>query len=489
MPPPPEAISCSPALPMNPLPLWLSGAVLAFGASAHSQESVPASAPVARNEIAARGAGSVLSFDELDVVLLLRHGRSQAGRATLQHLVEAGLLEVLATENGIRVTPDMVDERWDQLEEEIRKSGQTGGLETYLKQSKVNVAEFREHLRLAIVHEILARRGLGIPDSRPITGEQLQNWLNATLNERGLEQLPAPWKSGVMARCAGLEILVSDYLEQLRGDLPLEEIQTLCYQSLLAKRVAERMPDLTNETRAAALKDEIDRRRLKAAANPAYQGLSFEQVLEAQGVDASKLDQDPAIQVAAWAHLWVDRKYDDAALRELYGTERDRFDSLYGEAVETWVLYLRAAEFKNDLNPRDFNDATREALRIKETVTSFPQFQYEIRRSSEDRTTREKDGFWGWITSGTPKADAAARQEIFDALRTGRYDPASPEQDPAKRLFGPVRGTNGVLLVWLGQRRPAPTWQEMREHVHREQRRLFLDELLPKNAVRTWRDE
>ncbi len=464
---------------------------LALFASFPAQEPVPAGTTAPRpaaDNIAARGNGSVLSFDELDAVLLMRHAHSQTGKQALQHLVEASLLRVLAREAGVTIADQAVEARCRELEAEIIKSGQAENLQAYLVKSGVDEAEFREHLRLALVHEKLARRGLGIPDSRSINGEQLQNWLNATLTERGLTQVPAPWKDGIMVRCAGFVVTVDELLTQLRKDLPDEELRTLCYQTLLAKRVDERMPDLTPEARDDALSEEIERRRQAAALNPAYKGVPFEKILAAQGVDAKQLHLDPAVRVAAGAHLWVDRKYKDEDLRALYAEERDHFEQLFGEAVETWVIYLRAAEFKNDLNPRDFDDAWREAERLRENIKSLPQFQYEVRRSSEDRATRDNEGFWGWITRGLPQVDEAARQEIFDALHSGRYDPTSPPEDVKSRLLGPVRATNGVLLLWVGGRRPAPTWIEMRTHVHRELRRRFLEDLLPKNAVRTWRD-
>ncbi len=468
------------------LALYLLASLTGF---APSQTAVPAAATLAPDEIAARGKGSILSFDELDTVLLLRHARSETGKGALRHLLEAGILEVLAKESSLTISDELVEKRWQEIDAEIRSSGQASGLAGYLAQSKVDVDEFRAHLRPSLVHEVLARRGLGIPESRPISPEQLQNWLNSTLAQRELTQEPAPWKDGVVARCAGLVITIDELLAQLRKDVTDDDLTTLCYQTLLAKRIAERMPDLTPETKTAALDREIQRRREKAAANPRYKGIPFEQILGAQGVDVTKLHLDPAIRVSAWAHLWVDRKYDEAGLRASYQEDRDRYDQQFGEAIETWVHFIRAAEFKNDLNPRDFEGAMREATRLAENISSLPQFQYEIRRSSEDRATREKEGFWGWITQGTAAVDEAARQEIFDALRSGRYDPSAPADDEKARLLGPIRGTNGVLLLWLGGRRPAPTWDEMKIRVHSELRRRFLDEVLPKKAVRTWRDE
>lgn len=464
-------------------------ALLASVAPLAAQTAVPASAKLAPDEIAARGQGTSISFDELDAVLMLRHAHSDTGKQALQHLLEAGILPVLARESGLEITDAEVEARWQEIDVEIRGSGQAAGLAGYLIQTKVDPQTFRDHLRLSIVHETLARRGLGIPDSREISGEQLQNWMNATLNERKLVAMPPPWTEGIIARCAGLEVSVDELIGQLRKDLADDDLKDTCFQILLEKRVAARMPDLSEGAKTAALEAEISRRRLQAAQNPEFRGVPYEQILAARGADITKLHLDPAIRIAAWAHVWVDRKFDDDALRTAYQEDRARYDQAFGEAIETWVHFLRAAEVKTAGIPRTFEEAMASAKALRKNITSLPQFQYEIKRSSEHGATREEAGFWGWITSGALAYDQAAREEIFDALRSGRYDPTSEPGDAKARLLGPVRATSGVVLLWLGRRRPAPTWDEMKSHVHNELRRAFLEEVLPKNAVRTWRDE
>lgn len=181
----------------------LAPALGAAPTAAPIQTPVPAAATLAPDEIAARGSDTLLSFDELDAVILLRHARSETGKSALRHLLEAGLLRVLGQENGVVITDEQVERRWKELDDEIRASGQSTGLAGYLAQSKVDLDEFNEHLRLSLIHETLARRGLGIPESRPISAEQLQNWLNAALLERNLTRLPAPWEDGIVAQCAG----------------------------------------------------------------------------------------------------------------------------------------------------------------------------------------------------------------------------------------------------------------------------------------------
>jgi hypothetical protein len=39
------------------------------------------------------------------------------------------------------------------------------------------------------------------------------------------------------------------------------------------------------------------------------------------------------------------------------------------------------------------------------------------------------------------------------------------------------------VLLWFGARRPAPSWETMASHVHRELRKRFVDEVLPRSSV------
>jgi hypothetical protein len=63
-------------------------------------------------------------------------------------------------------------------------------------------------------------------------------------------------------------------------------------------------------------------------------------------------------------------------------------------------------------------------------------------------------------------------------------------RDDAEHCAGPVRLYNpsGAALVWVGERRPAPGWDEMRARVHNELRRRFLDECLTQKDVVTYLD-
>jgi hypothetical protein len=429
-------------------------------------------------ELAARALETTLTWVEFDQLVTDRHAMSDMGRAALKHLMRARLLDRLAGESKLSVTDADVERRAQELEREMAASGEAKTLDDYLTKNRVTPSKFREFLRLAIVQETLARRALGIPSDRPINGEQQEMWLDQIVEQRGAQMLAPPWKDGVAARCGEIQVSARDFLLHLRQQLDVADVRDDCYQALLAKRMRARMPDLSNEAFQRALDAELARRRAAVESDPQYKGLQFEQMMAAQGLSTEALRRDPAIGASALAHVWVDRTHDEAGLRRVYADERSRFDQLHGEAFETRVIFQRAAVLTNQLNPRSFEQAEIEIAKIAAQIKSRADFEKLAKQRSEDSASRDKGGLIGWVAAGD--------ENVPDRLRAAIFDGA---QNASERMVGPVHLSTGVALVWVGQRRPPPPWDEMAGYVHEELRRRFMDECLQRKDVVTFLDE
>jgi parvulin-like peptidyl-prolyl isomerase len=440
------------------------GAAVAQAAAAQSERSGPA----------ASARGAELSWAEFHELVLDRHAMSQVGREALQHLVRARLLDRLASESKLVIPERELDAKLRELEAEVKRAGEAGSLDEYLAAKRVPKPKFREFLRLGLVQERLARRALGIADNRPINAEQQEMWLDQIVQQRGLQTPPPPWKDGVVARCGDLEIKLGEFLPHLVEQLTSDDVDEDCHRALLAKLAQARMPDLSSEALERALDDELARRRAAALNDPKTKGLSFEQLLAAQGLTVDVLRRDPAVRSAALAHVWVERNFGEAGLRRVYDEERALFDARFGEAYETRAIFLRGAKFTNEFNPRTFEDAERELERLAPQIKSREDFERFAKLRSEDPATRERGGLLGYITAGDENAPEPLRTALF-------VGGGSPD-----RLVGPVRIPAGVLLAWAGPKRPTPGWELMREHVHNELRRRFIEETLPEADVLTF---
>jgi len=447
--------------------------------AACGQDTAPVQASAPQPRIAARGGGEALTFDEIDELLVWRHTLATEGRAALRSLLELRALETLAAEEKIEISTRMLNRRWEELDREIKASGEPDGLQGQLTTSGVAPEVFREYLRLALVHEILAKRSLGIADDETVTGEQQTLWLEETIEVRGFRELEHPWSGGVVAVWGDLELTRREYLDHLREQLTTDMLDKLCYEALLEKKVRSRLPDLSNKGLETALDEEVARRRAKAEANPAYKGVRYEDLLSARGLTMDSLVRDPAIRVATMSRLWVDRAFGGDKLRAHYDAQREHFDGLFGAGASVNLIILKAAVYKNELMPRTFEEADAELEALRARVEGPEDFARLARLHSEELGSRERGGDIGIVTRRAPGVPAEIRQAVFEVLD-------QTEGPVSGTLVGPFRMQGGSVLACLRERRPMPTWEEMRGHVHRELRKTFLEEALVQKDVKTW---
>ncbi|MBL8863259.1 MAG: peptidylprolyl isomerase [Planctomycetes bacterium] len=436
----------------------------------------PRPAPVwASAQIVAQALDATVSAEELENLLYIRRAASEDGRATLRHLAETKLVEKLAAESRLQADEAELDRRTRAFDLDIKKGGDAEGLAGHLRRARLSREEFRRFLTLAIFQETLTRRALGLGDDKPVTADQQRLWIEEELGKRGFQPLAPPWKDGVAARAADFTISGPEFLSYLRKRLPADTLEEDCFQLLLEKRMLARMPDLAPEKLAAAVQAELQRRRDEARLDPKNKGIALDQILAAQGVVVERLREDPALRISALSKLWVERSYDAETLKRVYQDEREWFDGHYGPAHEVGFLFLRAAGFKNQLNPRTFEEAERELEKLRARARTREEFRELAKVLSEDADTKSAGGELGWVSPLSPRVPREVRDEVARRL-------ALPEGD-AQGLSRPLRLPNGVALLWIARRRPAPAWETMAGHVRSELRRRFVEDVLPRSAV------
>lgn len=433
-------------------------------------------APPVPQAVAARGKNRVeIVRADLEDVLLDRHGYSENGRELLELFLKARLLEQLAAREGIRVGEAEVDRRWKEIERQARASG--GGLAAEIQSRGLTPGQFRDFLRLAVVQERLTRKALGLRDDAAVTGDQQELWIRQEIQTRGLELL-SPTEaatSGIVARCGEVSITREEFAGFLLDRLGRDSIEETAWHLLLEHALEKRMPDLAAEARRQAVEAEIARRRAKHEVE--YPGVSFEQRLAATGRTLDQLRHDPSVAIAALSRLWVDRTAGPEGVRSVYEKERAWFEARHGEAVRAALLFLVAGRFKNDLCPRNFEEAERDLERLKDRCRDAQAFTELVARFSEEPGSKKQGGDLGWVTRGETRLPVELREAMFQLLDTGGTIP------DGGRLLGPIRLDSGVALLWLAGRRPSPGWEEMSERVHEELRRRLIEDVMPRESV------
>ena len=449
--------------------------------------SVPALAD--QDDVAARGPGVTIGFEELDELLLDRHAMSPDGRALLELLLKKHLLGELAAEAGLTVSDDDVSRRWSRIDRAARAAGNAEGLLAEIERRGFTVDEFREFLRLSIVQERLAKRALGVAEDDEIDSESQDIWLQQEIVERGLEHGTPPWRlrapeeakpdDDFVLRCGDIEIGPREFGEFLRLRLPSENVREAAGHLLLLRGIEKRMPDLSIESRHRGIEEELARRR--AAHEASVPGLSFEQRLATAGRSVDQMRRDPAVHIAAMTRLWVERTEGKSGIREAFERERSYFEGRYGRAVQAHVLFLRGGRFVNDLVPRTYAAAEAKLVEIADRVGDVQDFRALAGELSEDPTTRQAGGELGWITRLDERVPEALRSALFEFLDAGGTIPSGGCSLP------PVQMDTGMALLWVSGVRESPSWEVMSEHVSEELRTRFMERVLPENAIELWR--
>ncbi len=426
--------------------------------------------------IVARGKDLTLSTAELEPVLLDRFGLSQRGREILKLHLKVLMVERLAALDGLRVSEREIDRRWKRIDADVKASGDGRGIAGQLADQGMPAQEFRDFLRVSLLHEELARRGLKLPEDAPVSGDQQEIWLEQQMQTRGEETFPPPWSNGIVARCGEVEVDAPEYARFLRQHLPEADVLETAWHLLLLKGIERRMPDLSREATERGIEAELDRRREKhEAENP---GVTFEQFLGAQGRNLAVARKDPSVAIAVLSRLWVDQTAGDEGVRAAYEKERALFEGVYGRAIYTHMLFLVASRHGNQLNPRTFGEAEEELVRMTKTVGNTEDFAELARRHSEHPPTRDEGGLLGWITSTGPRdGTQALRDAVFRDFELAGPIPAEG------RRVGPISIETGSVMLWVSRFRKSPPWETMREHVHNELRRRFLTGILEQEDV------
>jgi hypothetical protein len=391
------------------------------------------------------------------------------------------VLDQLAQESKLTVTDAEVERRMQDLEQRMKAAGEAGGLKELVRKKGMSLDTFRE-FRGALDRAGGARApGLGIPAGRTVPGDQQEMWLDQVMQSHGVDIKAANWDDGVVARCGDVRITVpsspSTCASRSRARSCARTASSSCSRSACAPACRTSRPrrsraPSTGSSRAA---------RPSTRPTPSTRACPTSRSSVATGLDPQFLRRDPAVVIAALAQLWIERTWGADGLKQAYQAERAHFDGRYGDAFEVNVLFLRAAVFQNQLNPRTFDEAEKQLGLLRPQIKSKADFQRLASLQSEEPVSRARQGLVGWVAREDERVGPELAAEVFRRGGSGELR----DQD---RLIGPVRMQNGVALAWIGDRRSSIPWDEMAQRVQRELKKRLLDEALLETEVATFLD-
>ncbi|MEZ5978156.1 MAG: hypothetical protein R3F34_08065 [Planctomycetota bacterium] len=446
--------------------------------AAPREAAAPRRDRVDAGEAAAQAGDDVVTFDELDRLLLDRHAFGPASEDALTFLVQNALIAHLAAEAGVVVTTEQVEARWAELDRVTREQGLEGGLEGYRQEKGVERADFLRALENQLRLAELTRRALGLPADQPVPEYDQQIWLEQQVGSQELVRLPRPWEDGVVARLGEIEVRAKDLALRLRDAIGPREVRDALFQLLLLRRVEVACAKYPKSAREAAVDLEVARRRSEASSNPAYKGVDFDALLRAQGLDPQTFRNDPAIRIAALSTLYIDTEYAGDRLRAAYDAEKKWFDDRFGESVDAYLVFVVTSEEPDALVPFTRASARARLADIAKTVDSEPAFAATAAQLGQDQDNGIVASGLGPVHREDMRLDAELRSKVYELYDAG-----------VRGTSEPVELSTGVGLFYIGTHRPTPNFEGMRDAVHKELRRRFLVDLLPIEQLATYLDQ
>src|SRR4029450_12719886 len=123
-----------------------------------------------------------------------------------------------------------------------------------------------------------------------------------------------------------------------------------------------------------------------------------------------------AIHIAALSQLWAARSLHDEDLRAAYEGEREFFDGRFGEGVAVALIPLNAAENKNALVPRTFEEAEQELTALRARIGGIEDFQRLAKEKSEHLASKARGGQLGVLTRASTLLPPEVRDDVFALL-------------------------------------------------------------------------
>lgn len=433
------------------------------GSSALPQDADP--------ELVAEWKGGSITTQEFNLFLGRHAHLRDTGQEALAHILQLRLVQFEAAAAGLAVSPAAVDARIAEARSQIEAAGQD--LEAILASRQMGMEEFRRLIGDSLLHEMLVRRAEGLPEDAVVSAEMQQAWSEARIT--ALLELASQAPAGMALDAAPYHISLEELgitVRRIMGDRDLEDrLEQMVLERALPQWARERRLTLND----AVLHAEIEWRRKRVEQNPAYGGVTYEDLLQSRGSSLESVLQSEELQVAGYLRLLAEERYPDTWFAALSEEKRMELESRFGPTRRVSWLLLRAVEEKADELDLDFEDAAEELKLLSERMRNAEDFASIAKDYSQDEGSRRRDGRLGRIhrvEEGVPQALCDA---VFAVSEPGIYGPIRIE-DP--NPFAPISGMALILVDAFEAIPESAAFRDLvRRGMHRDLRKDFLREI------------
>ena len=386
-------------------------------------------------------AGEPAAVTRTDVALEMAHNlrRQERGRQAADQLVAAVLTRRIATERGLLPTRDEAKAFWTELQQQLRAAGRRP--EDFAAVRNTTEAQWLDDIAVQLAQERIVRAELELSAKEAVTGDMLSLWLQEQRKRTAVVTDPDALPPGTAVRVGTTDVPLIDLgtlLLRTAEDGERDEfVRKLAYLAVLEAEARREGLEVT----AADLDASVERRRRDAARDPRYQGVSFENMLEAQGFTTASLRELRTFRAQILLDKLAARRFPAAALAQELDRDRQGVLDRVGPRRRLGLVFVRAIAQPNALVPRDFDAARAHLDAVRARLATEP-FDAVARAESEHSASTAQGGDTGWHGRRSERLPEPVLAAAF-ALEPGA-------------VSAPVRTDDGWCLVKVLEVEPMP---------------------------------
>jgi hypothetical protein len=365
--------------------------------------------------------------------------RRDRGQQACSMLVDATLTRQAAVERKVVLTDAEVRAFWEELKGQLRAAGQRP--EDFPAFRNSSMQQWLDYLALQPTQERLVRKDLGLRDDEAVSPDMLRLWMQEERKKRNVVTDPDSLPVGTCARVGNVDLPLVDVgfllLRTSEDDERDKFVRQVVYLRAIDAVAAKEGVKIDDADLDAAVAE----RRADAARDPRYQGITFKQILEAEGLTVDALRQLRVFRAQVLLDKLAERLFPDAELTAEIERDRQAVLDLVGPRRRLGVVFVRALDEPNEIVRLTFDEAKKQLEGVR-TRLEVEDFATVARIESEDPATRPQGGDAGWHRRASERLPAPVLAAAW-TLEAGAVSP-------------PVRTDEGWWLVKVSEIDPAP---------------------------------
>jgi hypothetical protein len=398
--------------------------------------------------------------------LARRHESTEKGRQILEQIVDDQVVADEARRRGVTVSDDEVSAYVAKMVEVVRvQSGGQKTLQDVLRETRTTHDEFLRTTKEYLVREKMAREDLGTKPGEDLPEHRMKLWTSALRRKAGVRYDGLP--NGVLAKVGdSFEVDRARFARELRTRLPVELVAGVRAELVLDAATRHAVENAGVVVTEADVEAQMGRLRERFEKNPRVQGtgVTFDSFLrQTFGIGEAELRSDPTFRARVGLERMLGRDIDDAKVQKHWDDNR----AAYGDRTLVRQVFVAAGEEggKFDAKLPSFREASDLALRAKVQILekagllkggSAPANLGDIVTSvaKQFESNPEKRGQAGEPIAWTRQnvaGEAALEKAAFES--------------EIGQVVGPVRSNVGYHVLYVEERRPAPTFDEVKAQV------------------------